>query len=240
MVKGATSPLVAFHAFWFGAKSLPRVQVLLQSFRVRFDAFPDALAALHAWSMRDPESLADAARFVCHWHTQLTDPLYRAFTRFLVERRDSPNPTVTRDVALAWVDGYPGASAWTTSTRIQFASKLLSAAFAAGLVASNSERAARPLAAPRVPDRALAYLLHLLRPLAAAHALTGTLTDNPYLASLGLAGAVLEARLRALPELEFRRQGSLIDVGFRHADLAAWAAATFPEAIPPARAGARA
>lgn len=238
----ATPALTAFSEFWFGSKSLPRIQVLLQNFRVRYDAFPDALAVLHAWSESNPDTLAAAAPLICHWHTQLTDPLYRAFTVFLAQRRDGPNPSVTRDVTLTWVDGYPDAAPrvgseawptrthqWTVSTRIQFASKLLSAAYAAGLVTSNSERSPRPLAAPRVPDMALSYLLYLLRPLAAASLISGSLSDNPYLASVGLtvAAGSLEARLRQLPEsFDFRRQGALVDLGFRHADLTAWASAT--------------
>ena len=103
------------------------------------------------------------------------------------------------------------------ATRIQFASKLLSAAFSAGLVGSN--RDPRPLPLPRVGDDALSYLLYLLR----ETRFEGTLLDNPYLRSIGLDGPVLEDRLHGLPSLRFARQGDLVEVGWRHPDLIGWA-----------------
>ena len=122
-------------------------------------------------------------RLICHWHVQLADPLYRAFTgRFLPERHERSKPDVTRDLAVAWV-GEQVERRWTMSTRIQFGSKLLSSAFAAGLVASN--RDPRALQYPRVADEALTYLMYLLREVDFA----GTLLDNPYTASVGLSRA---------------------------------------------------
>ncbi len=110
------------------------------------------------------------------------------------------------------------------STRIQFASKLLSAAFSAGLVTSN--RDPRPLAIPRVPDDALEYLMYLLREVS----FEGTLLDNPYVASVGLVGACSRGPLApACLGSRFRRQGDLIDFGWRHASLAAWADAHLRE-----------
>ena len=103
------------------------------------------------------------------------------------------------------------------STRIQFASKLLSAAFSAGLIASK--RDPRPLAVPRVPDDALEYLTYVLREVS----FEGTLLDNHYVASVGLLGAALEDRLANLPGMRFRRQGDLIDFGWRYQGLVAWA-----------------
>jgi hypothetical protein len=41
---------------------------------------------------------------------------------------------------------------------------------------------------------------------------------------------VLEDRLRGLPGLRFRRQGDLIEFGWRYADLAAWGAANLEPA----------
>jgi hypothetical protein len=38
-----------------------------------------------------------------------------------------------------------------------------------------------------------------------------------------LQGAILEDRLRALPSLQDRRAGDVVDFGFRHPDLASWA-----------------
>ena len=101
--------------------------------------------------------------------------------------------------------------------RIQFASKLLSAAYSAALVTSN--RDPRPIGVPRVSDDALEYLMYLLR----ETEFEGSLLDNPYARSVGLEGAILEERLRGLPGLAFRRQGDLIDFGWRHRDLRIWA-----------------
>lgn len=214
----AATPLSAQRAFdeyWFGARSLPRVEVLLANMRARYGAFPAALDVLHRW----PHMTPDTRRAICHWHLQLSDPMYRDFTgEWLVDRRGGPRPALTRDLVIAWI-GEHGLARWTMTTRVQFASKLLSAAYAAGLVATN--RDPRPLTLPRVPDDALEYLLHLLRETRYA----GTLLDNPYLRSLGLDPPILYDRLRALPALDFRRQGDLIDITWRHPDLRAWAAA---------------
>ena len=202
-----------FDTYWFGARSLSRIQVLLTNFRARFDAFPTALRVLHAWPDMDP----DTRKLICHWHLQLSDPLYRAFTGdALVARREGPRPEITRAVVLAWVSDQ-GPGRWTMSTRIQFASKLLSAALSAGLVGTN--RDPRPLLWPRVGDDALTYLLYLLRGIDFA----GTLLANPYLASVGLDGDTLASRLRTLPALTFRRQADLVDFGWRFEDLPAWA-----------------
>ena len=112
------------------------------------------------------------------------------------------------------------------ATRIQFASKLLSAVFSAGLVGAN--RDPRPVLIPRVPDEALEYLMYLLREVE----FEGTLLQNPYLASVGCEAPSLEDRLRGLPGMAFRRQGDLLEFGWRFTDLHAWASANFgrPEA----------
>ena len=209
-------PRTAFDAYWFGARSMARIEILLSNFRARFDAFPAALRVLCNWHDMDPGT----RRLICHWHLQLSDPLYRAFTGIaLPARRISPRPELTRAIVLAWVEEH-GPGRWTMATRIQFASKLLSGAFATGLVTTN--RDPRPLAWPRVDDDALTYLLYLLREIDFA----GTLLDNPYLASVGLDGDLLGARLRSLSALEFRRQADLVDFGWRHPDLTTWALAT--------------
>jgi hypothetical protein len=202
----------AFDEYWFGAKSLSRIKVLLANMRVRFDAFPAALETLRRWPHMSP----DARRVICHWHLQLADPLYRAFTgEYLVNRRAGSRVEVTRDLVVHWVK-QKGQGRWTMPTYIQFASKLLSAAFSAGLVATN--RDPRPVVIPRAPDDALEYLMYLLREVR----VEGTLLENPYVASVGLADSSLEDRLRGLPGLVFRRQGDLIDYGWRYADLRAW------------------
>ncbi|MBK1717202.1 DUF1819 domain-containing protein [Thiocystis violacea] len=212
----------AFDEYWFGARSLGRIEVLLANLRARFAAFPSALRTLHRWPHMSP----DTRRVICHWHLQLTDPLYRAFTgQHLVERRASPRPEVTRDAVVRWL-GLQNTEGWTLSTRIEYASKLLSAAFAAGMLATN--RDPRPILVPRVDDEALEYLLYLLR----GPRIVGTWLDNPYLASVGLQGGPLEERLRRLPGLAFRRQGDLFDFGWRYPSLAVWADANLMSDFP--------
>jgi hypothetical protein len=209
----------AFEGYWFGAKSLARVEVLVTNMRARFDAYPSSLDALHRWpaAAMSPET----RRTICHFHLQLSDPLYRLFTgEYLVSRREEGRAEVTRDGVVGWV-GQQGPGRWTMSTRIQFASKLLSSAFAAGLLAAS--RDPRPVVVPRVPDDAVEYLMYLLREVE----FEGTLLQNPYAASIGLSGRELEERLRGLRGLAYARQSDLRDLGFRHANLGAWADARF-------------
>src|SRR4051812_25352561 len=162
----------AFEESWFGVRSLVRVEVLMANLRARYDAYPEALRALGTWEDMDP----DTRRLVCHWHVQLSDPLYRAFTgSFLVGRHAGSRPTVTHDLAVAWVSEQD-AGRWNMATRIQFASKLLSAAHDAGLIGST--RDPRPLRFPFAGEHALTYLMYLLRGVRFA----GTLLENPYFA----------------------------------------------------------
>jgi hypothetical protein len=145
--------------------------------------------------------------------------MYRAFAgQYLVNRRAGPRVEVTRDLVVCWV-AQQGHDRWTMPTNIQFASKLLSAAYSAGLIAAN--RDPRPIVIPRVPDEALEYLMYLLREVQ----FEGTLLQNPYVTSVGLAGSSLEDRLRGLPGLAFRRQGDLLDFGWHYPDFRAWGAA---------------
>ncbi len=223
---GTATARRAFEEYWFGARSLGRIEVLMANLRARYDAFPAALKVLAGWEDMDP----DARRLICHWHLQLSDPLYRAFTGgFLVDRNAGARPTVTHDLVVAWV-GEHAAARWNMATRIQFASKLLSSAYSAGLVAST--RDPRPLQYPPVGELPLTYLMYLLREVR----FEGTLLENPYLASVGLVGLALEDRLRVLKALRFRRQGELVDFGWRYGDLPEWASTTVFEA-PRARAG---
>jgi hypothetical protein len=223
-VGGSTSRR-AFEEYWFGARSLGRIEVLLANLRARYDAYPSALRALGAWNEMDP----DTRRLICHWHVQLSDPLYRAFTgSFLVARRAGSRPIIAYELAVDWVSEQSGGR-WNMATRIQFASKLLSSAYGAGLVASN--RDPRPLILPRVSEPALTYLVYLLRGVQ----FEGTLLENPYLTSVGLQGGNLEDRLRELSALRFRRQGDLVEFGWAFAGLEDWASSLFLS--PRARAG---
>ncbi len=214
-IPAADRALIAFERRWFGGKSLERVRFLLSNFADRYDRFPEALGVLRRWGSMD----APTRQALCHWHLQLSDPLYRRLTGgFLVERRGLRDPKVDRDIVLRWVKNeFP--NRWSEATCVQFASKLLSAASEAGLVSKSSPRA---LLLPKVPDVALAYLLHLLRGLR----FEGTLTENPYLASLGLVEGFLDQRLRALGGITYRRMAHLTEFEWEAPTLTAWAEAT--------------
>lgn len=207
------SAVAAFDASWFGTKSEAWTTELLSNMRVRFDAFPEALRVLAGWRSMTPET----RRLICHFHVQLTDPLYRAFTgEFLFERREALRPEVHRQTVVQWVTEH-GPPRWALKTQIQFASRLLSCALAAGLL--GGKRDPRAAIAPRVPDDALAYVLHVLR----AVRFRGSFVKNPYLASLGLAGGDLADRLRALSAIEFRQVGDVHELDWRYPDVLAWA-----------------
>ncbi len=212
----ADRALMAFEQRWFGSKSLERVRFLLSNLGDRYDAYPAALGVLRRWRSME----AAERQVICHWHLQLSDPLYRRFTgQFLVERRALRDPKVDRYIALRWVKNeFP--DRWSEATCVQFASKLLSAASEAGVI--SAKRDPRALLLPKVPDLALAYLLHLLRGLRFG----GTLTENPYLASVDLVEGFLDQRLRALPGISFRRMGQLTEFEWQAPTLNAWAEAT--------------
>jgi hypothetical protein len=217
MAPGTCPPTAqqVFEAYWFGAKSLSWVKELLANMRSRFDAFPEALGVLSGWHGMSPECRAA----ICHWHVQLSDPLYRAFSgELLVARHAALRPEIRRAAVIAWLAAR-GPGHWTLPTRKKLATRLLSTALSAGLL--SGRRDPRCLVHPRIPDEALAYLLHLLRGVSFA----GTLTDNPYLRSVGLSGSALEARLRALPALRYRRAGDVVELDWRYPSLAAWAEA---------------
>lgn len=205
--------VVAFEERWFGNKSMARVRELLATFRYRFDAYPMALEVLRRWRPSDPATRLN----ICHWHMQLTDPLYRAFTgSFLEQRRLHPHPRVDRDVTVRWMHLVLD-DRWGSATTIRIATSLLTSAAAAGLCSSGT--GSRSLNYPKVTDEALAYLLYMLRHLSFA----GSMLENPYVASVGLTEGILEQRLRRLPGISFRRMGKLCDFGWHHKDLKAWA-----------------
>jgi hypothetical protein len=137
----------------------------------------------------------------------------------LLQRRASADAKVDRDAVLRWVRS-EHAGRWSESTCVQFASKLLSAVAEAGLV--SERRDPRSLVFPRVTDDALAYLLQLLR----ETSFVGTMTDNPYLSSVGLTEGLLDQRLRALPGLTYRRMAQLTELSWAAPNLASWAEIT--------------
>ena len=206
----------AFEQRWFGGKSLERVRTLLAYFGARYDAFGEAIETLRRWSGMDPAT----RQVICHWHMQLTDPIYRRFTgEFLVQRRDESKPQFDRSVVTRWMaTTYP--DRWASATLIQFASKLLSAAYEAGLI--KPKRDPRAPIVPKVSDAALEYMLYLLRGVKFG----GTLTDNPYFASVGLDSGTLPQRLATLPTITFRRLADVDEFGWKYSSLSAWAEAT--------------
>ena len=209
----------ALHAFeqrWFGPKTLERVKTLLPYLAARYDAFPEALAVLRRWRHMDPAT----RQVLCHWHVQLTDPIYRRFTgELLIERRTLTEPKVDRPAVARWLR-QTWRDRWAEATVLQFASKLLSAASEAGLV--SPKRDPRALLFPKVPDLAIAYLLHLLR---GVH-FEGSLLENAYVASVGMGDGFLDQRLKAIPGITLRRMGKLVELDWAHPTLTAWAGAT--------------
>ena len=205
---------VAFEAGWFGHRSLTRLRELMTNLRARYEAFPSALQVLHRWKGMG----GDTQKLICHWHLQLSDSLYRQFTgAFLPDRLLQGHPTISKQQVVTWL-GEAGGGRWSGSTRLALASKLLSTAHSAGLI--QGKRDPRPIVFPLVPDDALTYLLHLLREVD----FEGTVLANPYLRSVGLEGSLLNDRLKRLPDLSYGRQGDLVDMGWKHRDLSAWAA----------------
>jgi hypothetical protein len=207
--------LQAFEQRWFGPKTLERVKTLLPYLAFRYDAFPEALNVLRRWRDMDPAM----RQAICHWHVQLTDPIYRRFTgELLIERRTLKEPKVDRPAVARWLrQTWP--DRWAEATLIQFASKLLSAASEAGLV--SPKRDPRMLLFPKVPDHAIAYLLHLLRGVR----FEGSLLENPYVASVGLGDGFLDQRLKTIPGITLRRMGTLVELDWAHPSLSAWAEA---------------
>lgn len=203
----------AFDERWFGAKTLARIRVLMTDLRARYAAFPKALEVLRSWPGMEPET----RRLVCHWHLQLADPLYRRLSGgWLIDRRLLPRATIGFRPVLQWVlDTNP--KDWSPSTCRQVAGKLLSAVSEAGLVTPPPDP--RRISVPRVPDKALGYILHLLRELQ----FEGTPFENPYLGSVGLSGVLLEQRLSVGQWGKVHRMGGLTQIEWKYPSLRAWA-----------------
>ena len=204
---------VAFEERWFGNKSMSRIRLLLNNFRRRFDAYPQALNVLCKWRPTD----ARIRQNICHWHLQLSDPIYRDFTgEYLVNRREHPKPRVDRNVTARWLADRTG-DKWSVATLNRVANNLLSSAAEAGLL--SCKPGTRTLTYPHVDDMSLAYLLYLLRNID----FKGSLLSNLYLISVGLSDGYLEQRLRRLPGLNFSRMGDLQDFNWTYSDLENWA-----------------
>ena len=203
----------AFEGRWFGNKSMARIQTLLNNFTYRFDAYPIALKVLSAWCPSDPVTRQN----ICHWHLQLSDPLYRCFSdQFLEQRRANLQEKIDRDVVVRWLSGQIKAE-WSINTRTRMATALITCATTAGLCSEGI--GSRQLQYPKVTDEALSYWLYFLRYLS----FEGSLFSNPYWRSLGLRDEMLEKRFRRLGSLQFQRMGELEDFGWQYPDL--WAMA---------------
>lgn len=214
--QSAPSAQTAFAEYWFGAKSVLWLQRLLADMRGRFEAFPESLQVLSTWD-RMPVSIRTT---ICHWHLQLADPLYRAFSgSFLPTRYRDGFENVTGDIVALWIDELCP-DKWQAATRKQFARKLLYAASDAGLLKADGVN--WRFRTPTVDDIALHYLMYVLREIT----FTGTLTTNPYLKSVWLDDADLSRRLHAAAPVNIHRQGSLVDFTWRFDSLAEWAAAS--------------
>lgn len=212
---GPISKEQAFQNAVFGSKTFLRIDRLMADMRHRYDEFPFALEVLGKWY---PMELSDRV-LICHWHTQLVDPIYRKFTgEYLVERYQGPSGTVDNDLASRWIEVIvPGR--WQIPTRNKIASKMLTSALAAGIISSN--RNPRTIKFPRVSDLALTYLIYLLKEVT----YTGTAINNPYLASVGIDSEEAIRRLRKIEHLGFRRQGELISFEWQYPTMLDWAAA---------------
>lgn len=213
-LRPATENQCAYERRWFGARSMHRVRVMMADFRARYARYPSALALLRQWRTMQPES----RRLICHWHLQMSDPAYRAFSGIWLPQRQAEQRAVDHAAATRWVqENSP--KLWQPATSRQMAQKLLSAAAEAGLVESAPDP--RAVLAPRVPDEALGYMLHLLREVD----ISGGILDNPYLASVGLSGSAVDQRLASLPWVHVARLGGVVQVEWRYESLSAWAEA---------------
>lgn len=184
-------------------KTPARLPLLRRQMDRRFAAYPHAHEVLHAWA---PTMEASIRPIVCHWHLQLADPIYRAFTVNLRTRSAVDLHTVN-DEFLEPFD----TSGWSPATRLQLASKLLSCALEAGLIAGN--RGYRATQTPDLPPVAIAYLAHLLERVT----FDGTATDNPYVASVGLT----REAFKTTPRIHVTRNTFLLDEPFEPAQYAA-------------------
>jgi hypothetical protein len=202
----------AFDGRLFGTKSETRVRTLLGDMSLRFDAYPRALAAIRAWN--PPRHVAP---WLCHFHTQLADPIYRRFTgQYLPERRGSGYANVDREAVARWIDQeWP--ERWAQATCIKFGGNLLATAYEAGLF--KERRDPRRLTAPRVPTPAVEYLLYLLRELR----IDRPVLQSPYVTALAANVDERGELLRQLPSVRVHVLGDVVDFSFTYPDLLSWA-----------------
>jgi len=206
----------AFEERWFGSRSMARVRHLVLYFQYRFDAYPRALQTLNIWN---PPNRSERT-LLCHWHLQLSDPLYREFTaEVLADRRLRPEPTIDRRTVNRWVE--EKMDGWSSATVQRMASAMVSCATDAGLCKPG--KSVRELTFPRISDHCLGYILYLLR----ETDYEGDLKANPYLSSVGLDGEFWEDRVRKLPWITYRRMADVHDLKWEFPGLLEWAEGVF-------------
>lgn len=205
------TPTRAFSELWFGSASEARVRVLFVNLRARFPH--DRVAVLQALRGLSAQDRA----WIGLWHLMLADPLVRgAVGTYVHDRRTQGYRDVRREGLVDWIQAtHP--DRWSPKTVHQFASKLMGVLQQVGLV--QGIRGPRPLAVPPLSDRALSYLLYLLR----ESGVDGELDDNPYLRSLGLPPDDLLARLSTLAGVRYRRVGDVGQFEWTHASAHDWA-----------------
>lgn len=202
-----------YEEYWFGDINKATVRNLFNNLKNRFVQFPHSLYALQKW-----KNISIAERnIVCHWHLQLSDPLYRKFTAsYLYERFLFPPATTSRDDVILWIS-HISQERWRRSTQVQFASKLASCAKSVGFIEGNKDP--RNLKYPPVSSQALSYLFYLLREIDIA----GSLMENPYLKSVGLEGSILQTQLRQCRDINVQKMGDIVEFNWKYKNLREWA-----------------
>jgi hypothetical protein len=203
---------IAFERRWFGLKSEARVDTLIRNMNERFDAFPEALALLQAL----PSIPAALRPWICHLHTQLSDPLYRRFTgEYLPQRRAQGLRSLDRDTVARWVESLePGR--WSVITCRKFGTNLIATAAEAGLLGNRRDPRELPLVV--APEQALGYALYLLRTVR----FEGALGNDPYLRSLGAPRDALPPLLERVSGVTYQRVGQVEDIEWQYPSLTAW------------------
>ena len=205
--------IIAFEKRWFGNKSLSRVRTILRNFSDRFDSYPLALEVLQQWCPSEPATRQN----ICHWHLQLSDPIYRQFSGVYLEQRQANGlDSIDRDVVVRWIEQQLNKD-WSSATNIRMATALITCATNAGLCSDRP--GTRQLTYPQVTDEALTYWLYFLRHLSFA----GSLWSNPYFTSMGLSDRLLEQRLNRLPDFSFQSIGDVYDLSWKFENLKTWA-----------------
>jgi len=207
-LSGSARAIAAFQGRWFGAKSEARVRTLLGDMALRFDAYPEALEALRLW-----RPARDASPWICHFHTQLADPIYRRFSgEFLPERRRLGYATVDRDTVARWIqETWP--DRWSAVTCLKFGSNLLAAAAEAGIFGERKDP--RRLVPFQVPRSAIEYVFYVLRNVT----LSGGILESVYLRS------ILGSQQPDLDAVRIHGLGEVQNLEWAFPDIRSWAQA---------------